>query len=84
MRDILTNLDLAELQAAKSGYILNLREDGVKMHRAGCEAVGAMVSTAYRKKYFEDRLEARRWADGQFGVQKWKDCGYCHGVGNPI
>jgi hypothetical protein len=63
MRDVRDNLDLAELQHTRIGFISNARPEGVKLHKAGCEAVGAMVTAAYPKKFFETYAEAARWLD---------------------
>ena len=58
MRVVRDNLDLAQLQATGEGFILNARTER-KMHRSRCEAVGAMVSTAY-PKYSSRMLTKRR------------------------
>jgi hypothetical protein len=78
MRDVRDNLDLAELQKAGKGFISNARKDGIKLHRAGCEAVGAMVSTAYPKKFFDACAEAEQWLDKVYGSSGWYHCGICH------
>jgi hypothetical protein len=69
MRDVRDNLDLAQLQAGGEGFILNVRDDRRMMHRSRCEAVGAMVSSAYPKIFFEDADEAKAWlnANDLFG-----------------
>lgn len=77
MRDVRDNLDLAQLQHSRIGFISNARPDGVRLHRAGCDAVGAMVSTAYPKKFFETHAEAARWLDERYRSQ-WFPCGLCH------
>jgi hypothetical protein len=58
MRCIRDNLDLAELQRAGRGFISNNRSDGVKLHCTGYNAVGAVVSTAFPKNFFETYAEA--------------------------
>jgi hypothetical protein len=40
-------------------------------------AVGAMVSTAYPKTFFETYPEASQWLDQQHG-SNWFPCGVCH------
>lgn len=77
MRDVRDNLDLAQIQHAGLGYILNARKDGKKLHRSGCEAVGAMVSTAYPKVFFEELREAFEWLDAKYGSSGWTRCGLC-------
>ena len=77
MRDIANNLDLAQLQNGRKGFISNARNDGVKLHKAGCEAVGAMVSTAYPKKHFETFDEAKTWLDKTYS-SRWYSCGLCN------
>ena len=75
MRDVRDNRDLAELQHARKGFISNARKDRVVLHRAGCDAVGAMVSTAYPKKFFEEYAEAEQWLNKEYS---WSPCGKCY------
>jgi hypothetical protein len=79
MRQVQTNLELAQLQEAKRGLILNARQDVKRLHRAGCDAVSAMVSTAHPKIFFEEFDEARQWAEKEYGVYPtgWTICGLC-------
>lgn len=79
MRDVRDHLDLAQLQAVRRGFILNIR-DRKMVHHAGCESVGAMVPDAYRKVFFEDSAEASRWLDDEYGSQGWENCGRCKGL----
>jgi hypothetical protein len=79
MRNVTDQLDLAQLQAAKRGYILNARNDRKLLHRSGCEAIGAMVSSAYPKIFFEELDEAREWSETQYGKFGWAPCGKCLG-----
>ena len=82
MRYIRDNLDLAQLQADRQGFILNARSDRKKLHSAGCEAVGAMVSTAYPKLFFQESEEdVRELLDAQWGRSGWTNCGLCFGIG---
>ncbi len=83
MREIRDNLDLAEVQATKKGFVLNIRKDRRMLHRSGCDAVGAMVSAAYPKLFFDDPHEAYSWAIDKFG-KHWKNCGFCGGVGTML
>jgi hypothetical protein len=77
MRDVQDNLELAKLQAEQRGFILNARNDVKRLHLAGCEAVGAMVSTAYPKTFFGELNEAREYLDGRYGKFGWLPCGLC-------
>jgi len=77
MRDVGDNLDLAQIQAARRGFILNARSDRKMLHRSWCEAVGAMVSVAYPKVFFEELGEACEWLDAQYGRSSWFPCGVC-------
>jgi hypothetical protein len=74
VRDVRDNLDLADLQNTGIGFISNARHDGGKLHRAGCDAVGAMVSADYPKKFFETYAEAAQWLDEKYG-SGWHRCG---------
>ncbi|HKX06753.1 MAG TPA: hypothetical protein VJN67_01105 [Stellaceae bacterium] len=78
MRDIESNLDLAQLQAKGVGFILNARDDNKKLHRAKCEAVSAMVSSAYPKTFFDDYSEAKLHLDAEYGPDGWNPCGICN------
>lgn len=80
MRDVRDNLDLAQLQAAGEGFIVNARLDRRMVHQSRCEAVGAMVSTAYPKIFFEDPNDAKVWLNTAFGEQGWRNCGVCGGL----
>ena len=77
MRNVRDNLDLAQLQVGRRGFILNARNDRKKLHHAGCEAVGTMVSTAYPKVFFEHLTEACKWLDTEYGESGWDPCGLC-------
>ncbi len=76
MREIATNLELAQIQAARRGFIVNARADGYKLHRAGCEAVGAMHPEAYPKIFFEEFSEADSWLKTK-SADAWTYCGKC-------
>ncbi len=76
MREVADQRNLAHLQFEQRGFILNLRLDQPKLHRSGCEAVGAMSRQAYKKIFFEDVTEARTWADSN--AAGWQPCGKCH------
>jgi len=78
MRKVVEQFDLALLQKEGRGYILNARNDVKRLHRAGCEAVGAMVSTAYPKVFFEQLDEALKWLDAEYGKSGWLSCGFCY------
>ena len=83
MREVKDNLDLAVLQKDGRGYILNDRWDRRMIHKAGCEAVVAMVTSAYKKIFFEDGEEAVTWlqAEKENIGRDWASCGMCGGVG---
>jgi hypothetical protein len=74
MRSVHDNLDLAKLQREGIGFISNAHNDGAKLHCTGCNAVGAVVSTAFPKNYFETYAEAARWLDKKYS---WCLCGIC-------
>jgi hypothetical protein len=78
MRDVRDQLDLAQLQAAKQGFILNARTPK-RLHRAWCESVGAMMvgGMGYRKIFFDDLSEARNWLDKEYTASGWEVCGVC-------
>jgi hypothetical protein len=80
MLELKTTLSLATLQAAGSGFIVNARRDRIVLHRAGCEAVSAMVTAAYPKTYFDDAEEALMYLEGQYGAGDWENCGKCGGA----
>lgn len=79
MRQISSNDEMALILLAKKGWVLNRRPESKKVHHASCEAVSAMVASAYPKFFSEDRSAARKWLDEQFGTG-WRNCGYCNGV----
>ncbi len=80
MRDVRDHSDLAQLQAAGAGFILNIREDRKMLHQAGCEAIEVMSSTAYDKVFFETSDEATQWLNTNLGDQGWTNCGLCGGA----
>lgn len=82
MRDIRDNVDLAQLQQAAQGFILNARNDGLKLHKAGCESVGAMHPGAYPKTFFEKYGEAAKFLDQKYGSLGWFKCGVCYPSGD--
>lgn len=81
MRNIQDNVDLAQLQQAGQGFIFNARTDGPKLHRAGCDAVGAMHPGAYRKIFFEKYGDAVKLLDQKCGQHGWLRCGVCSPYG---
>jgi hypothetical protein len=86
MRRVIENLDLAQLQKDGRGFILNIRDDVKKLHRAKCDAVTAMVSAAYPKYFFEEEEqdEALKWLDAEYGERGWSPCGYCRPNSKPF
>jgi hypothetical protein len=77
MRNVRDGVDLATLQAERRGYIVNARTDGYKLHRAGCDSVGAMHPGAYPKIFFEEFNEADSWLKTT-SVGAWSYCGNCN------
>lgn len=77
MRNVRDQLDLAQLQAAKRGFILNLRPDYKRLHWAGCDSIGGMKQNEHPKRFFETLAEAREWADKELGPQGWIICNKC-------
>ncbi len=75
MRPVRDNLDLAELQRAGRGFILNDRADGARLHRAYCDSVGAMHPDAHAKIFFDELNEAVAWL--KQNRPDWKPCGLC-------
>ena len=78
MRNIHDNVDQAQLQQAAQGFILNARTDGPKLHKAGCDSVGAMHPGAYPKTFFEKYGEAVNFLDQKYGLHGWVRCGVCN------
>jgi hypothetical protein len=80
--DMRDKRDLVDLQDAGKGFILNLREDRKLLHRAGCEAVGVMSSTAHPKVFFASE-ESLQWLTVNLGQRGWENCGKCGGSSAP-
>ncbi len=78
MRNIRDKVDLAQLQDAAQGFILNARTDGPRLHKAGCDAVGAMHPGAYQKILFGKYGEAVKFLDQEYGTYGWVRCGVCN------
>jgi len=64
------------LRNAGAGFIVNSRNDGIRLHRAGCEAVGVTISLAYPKRFFETYEDAVRWTTEEYGP-RWTHCDKC-------
>ena len=79
MHRVTDPLELAQLQAAGKGFILNARGDPNKLHKAGCQSVGAMAAFSYRKFFFETYEEAQTWLNlnVEFSEAGWEPCGRC-------
>ncbi len=56
------------------GFISIARNNGVKLHCAGCHAVGKVVSDTSPKYHFETYAEAARWLDKKY---MWNLCEIC-------
>lgn len=69
--------ELTEIRKAGKGYLVNARNDRKKLHRSGCEAVKAMVASAYPKIFFDELNAACAWLDDQYGSSGWERCGLC-------
>ena len=76
MKEITSEWELDKFKVSGTGWIVNQRDDGVKVHEAGCSYVSSM-SPKFRKFHFEDKAEAKEWLNQMFG-NKWYDCGQCH------
>ena len=72
MHVIQNNLELVDFQRTGIGFISNSRNNGVKLHCAGCIAVGGVVSAIYPKYHFETYAEAAQWLDKKY---IWNLCG---------
>lgn len=84
-RKVEDSLELAMLHKDGRGFIFNQRgwaQDN-KVHKARCDAVQAMVTSAYPKYFFETVEEARTWLETEQGRQDvgWVNCGLCGGIG---
>jgi hypothetical protein len=77
MRKIEDHFELAEINRTGEGYVFNNRADRKMLHAAGCEALQAMVTSAYEKFFFDNMREATAWLDAQFGGNGWEVCGRC-------
>jgi hypothetical protein len=77
VRKIKDHMELAEINRLRQGYVFNDRADRKKLHAAGCEALQAMVSSAYDKWFFDDFDEAKEWLNARYGRGKWEGCGRC-------
>lgn len=74
--EIATKLELAQIQAERRGFIVNARTDGYKLHRAGCDSVGAMHPGAYPKIFFKEFDDADALLKTK-SADAWSYCGYC-------
>jgi hypothetical protein len=57
MRKVESFQDLAQLQAAGRGYILNVRDDRKKLHCADCHAIEGMYTPKYPKFLFDENID---------------------------
>jgi hypothetical protein len=78
MREIADQLDLAQIQAAGRGFILNVRQVP-RLHRARCDSVGGMKANEYQKIWFETETydEVSAWTNRKCGQYMWQHCGKC-------
>jgi hypothetical protein len=74
------NKELAQIIIDGRGYVLNERPETRTVHHASCEAVGAMVASAYPKYFSEDKASSNQWLDEKFPSGRWKNCTYCFGL----
>ncbi len=77
MRKIESLQELAQLLAARRGYIVNLRDDRKKLHWAGCHAVEGMYTPSTQssfsktsKKRVNGSSPIIRWAGNLVGTVK--------------
>lgn len=82
VRKLETALELATLHQEGRGYVFNLRPDIKRVHHVSCQAVEAMVTSAYPKYFSETAAEARVWLEAELGPEDraWVNCGFCGGV----
>src|SRR6267154_624157 len=76
-RRIETHAELHELIEQGQGFVFNNRDDRKMLHQAKCEALQAMVPSAYEKLFFEDLETAQDWLDRIYGAHGWVVCGRC-------
>jgi hypothetical protein len=74
MHEIQDSLELADLQRTGIGFISTARDAGVKLHCAGCRAVGKVVTATSPKYHFQTYTEAVRWLEQKY---MWNPCGIC-------
>jgi hypothetical protein len=84
MRQITDRLELAKIQKEERGFVLNVRPDAKRLHKAGCEAVGAMATTEHRKYFAEEDTGLVTRLNEQFGEHGWRNCGRSGGLNLPI
>jgi len=72
--------ELDAIIGAERGYIINERDDRVKLHRAKCAYVITSWPDRYTKYFFSELHEAKCWANEKYGDNPdgWSYCGICH------
>lgn len=79
-RKVKDKYDLANIHAYETGFILNDRTEGRKLHKAKCSCVDeGMVTSEYDKWFYEtEDLEGlEKMLDAEYSKDGWQPCGYC-------
>ncbi len=80
MQIVRNRQELDSIIDSARGYILNEREDRVKLHRATCGYVITSWPDRYTKYFFATVEEATEWANQKYGERRfaaWTTCGHC-------
>ena len=78
MQIVRNRQELNSIIDSARGYILNEREDRVKLHRATCGYVITSWPDRYTKYFFATLGEAKEWANQKYGEYRfgaWTTCG---------
>jgi hypothetical protein len=78
MRKVGDHSELENLRAAGAGFIINIRGDQAKTHRATCETLEVMSTSAHIKIFSETADDAVQWLDANRELT-WEHCGLCGG-----
>ena len=80
MQIVRSRQELDSIIDSARGYILNERDDRVKLHKATCEYVIVSWPDKYTKYFFATFGEAKTWANEKYGESRfaaWTRCGHC-------
>jgi hypothetical protein len=78
LRKIKDHADLEALRVAGIGFVANIRPEGAKVHRVGCESLEAMSTSSHPKVFCEAARELATWLAND-PTAHWEDCGVCGG-----